>query len=41
MVTGDIVDFFRKDNKPELPYILAIIGEPGIGKTLFAKCMID
>jgi DNA helicase HerA-like ATPase len=40
-VEEDLLDYFDPDNRPESPYILAIFGESGSGKTLFVKCLIE
>lgn len=40
-VCDDIVDFFDYENEPETPYILAVLGELGSGKTLFARCICE
>jgi DNA-binding NtrC family response regulator len=40
-VCNDIIDFFDKDNKPDIPFLMAVIGETGCGKTLFARCIVD
>jgi len=37
----DIVDFIDNYYKVESPLIMAILGEPGSGKTLFARCIVD
>lgn len=39
-VTEELLDFFE-DDKNRAPYILAVSGELGSGKTLFARCIID
>jgi hypothetical protein len=42
---NDIIDYFEPDNFTEdqiqVPYVAAIIGEIGSGKTLFGRCIYD
>ena len=41
-MTEDLLDFFEDDqDDSRRPYILAILGEIGSGKTLFARCIMD
>jgi ABC-type branched-subunit amino acid transport system ATPase component len=40
-VCDNITEYFEPYTKPDVPYILAVLGEPGAGKTLFARCVID
>jgi len=35
------LDFFEDENRRQQAYILAVSGEIGSGKTLFARCIID
>jgi tRNA A37 threonylcarbamoyladenosine biosynthesis protein TsaE len=41
-VTEELLDFFEDDrSRAQNAYILAISGEIGSGKTLFARCLIE
>lgn len=40
-IAEDLFEFFDPDFRPEMPYTLAILGEPGMGKTLFVRCLIE
>ncbi len=41
-MTDELLDFFDEDNQENsTPYILAVYGEIGSGKTLFARCIAD
>jgi len=40
-VCDELLDFFDNDPKSSTPYFLAIMGEIGSGKTLFARCIYD
>ena len=39
-VVNDIVEYFSLQ-KPKEPFLLALKGEIGSGKSLFARCLID
>ena len=39
-VCEELIEFFE-DTSQQTPYMLAIIGEIGSGKTLFARCIIE
>lgn len=40
-ICDDITYFFESDEKSEEPFMVAVLGEPGSGKTLFARSVVD
>lgn len=44
-ICNDLMDFFEPDHFQDgsnaVPYIAAILGETGSGKTLFGRCIFD
>lgn len=38
-ITSDLVEFFTGNHAPEKPYLLAVRGDTGSGKTMFARAL--